>query len=160
VWTSSGSKYFDYGGAPEENQRPAALFLPDATVEEWALIGSYCERRRFRAGEVIFDAGEHDRSLIIVLDGSLDTVASRKSRQRRLSPAPAGSVVGEIGFLDGGPRSAAAIAASDGELLRMTFESFETLSAINPRLGQAMLLDLGRILAARLRTLTDVVMAR
>jgi CRP-like cAMP-binding protein len=136
------------------------VFLGDASAEEWGLIGSYSERRRFHAGDVIVKVGESDRALIIVLEGALETVAERRGKQRRLSPAPAGSVVGEVGFLDGRPRSASVIASSDGELLRMSFASFETLAAVNPRLGHRILLNLGQILAERLRALTDVVMAR
>jgi CRP/FNR family cyclic AMP-dependent transcriptional regulator len=108
----------------------------------------------------VVGVGELDRSLLIVLEGDLETIAERRGRQRRLSPAPAGSVVGELGFLDGRPRSATVVAVTDGELLRMSAASFETLAAANPRLGRMILFDLARILAFRLRALTDALMAR
>ncbi|MCU1389274.1 MAG: hypothetical protein JWL72_2612 [Ilumatobacteraceae bacterium] len=155
----SGAGFFDYGtdDAPEVR---APSFLGDATVEDWAVLVSHCERRRFHQGEVVVRFGDVDRSLLIVLEGELETVAERRGRTRRLSPAPAGSVVGELGFLDGRPRSASVIAASDGELLRLSVASFETLAAMNPRLGRSMLFDLGKILAGRLRALTEIVMSR
>ena len=36
-------------------------------------------------------------------------------------------------------------------MLRLSFEGFEALAARNPSLGRDILLDLGRILSARLR---------
>ncbi|MCU1400373.1 MAG: hypothetical protein JWN62_3482 [Acidimicrobiales bacterium] len=155
----SGAGFFDYGtdDAPEVR---APMFLGDASVEDWALLVDHCERRRFHRGEVVVHFGEVDRSLFIVIEGELETVAERRGRTRRLSPAPAGSVVGELGFLDGRPRSASVVAATDGELLRLSISSFESLAAMNPRLGRSLLFDLGRILAGRLRSLTEIVMSR
>ncbi len=40
---------------------------------------------------------------------------------------------------------------SEGEMLRLSFDGFEALAARDPALGRDILLDLGRILAARLR---------
>jgi len=154
----SGNGFFDYG--TEADGAPPPTFLADASIEDWAAVIDHCERRRFHRGEVVIRFGDVDPSLLIVLDGDLETVAERRGRQRRLSPAPAGSVVGELGFLDGKPRSASVIAVTDGELLRMSASAFDSLAAVNPRLGRMMLFDLARILAGRLRALTEVVMAR
>lgn len=154
-----GSRFFDYGTDSDESA-PVPLFLTDASVEDWALVVGHCERRRFRAGEVVVRFGDVDRSLLIVVEGNLEAVAERRGRRRMLSPAPAGSVVGELGFLDGRPRSATVVATTDGELLRMSMTSFETLAAANPRLGRMVLFDLSRILAGRLRALTEAVMSR
>ena len=62
---------------------------------------------------------------------------------------------GELAFLDGLPRSATVRAVEDGEALRLSFEAFETLAARHAELGRAILLDLGRIAALRLRRLTE-----
>ena len=154
-----GTGFFDYGTDPVG--APATLtFLAEASVEDWAVVIDHCERRRFHRGDFVIRSGDVDRSLLIVIEGDLETVAERRGRTRRLSPAPAGSVVGEVGFLDGQARSASVIAITDGELLRMSVVSFESLAAVNPRLGRMMLFDLARILAGRLRALTEVVMAR
>lgn len=154
----SSKGFFDYGTETAAAAPP--VFLADASVEDWACVIEHCERRRFRRGEVVIRFGDVDRSLLIVVEGDLETVAERRGRTRRLSPAPAGSVVGELGFLDGKPRSASVIAVTDGELLRMSVASFESLAAVNPRLGRMMLFDLARILATRLRALTEAVMER
>jgi CRP-like cAMP-binding protein len=62
-----------------------------------------------------------------------------------------GTVIGEVAFFDGRPRSAGVRAVTECELFRLSFEAFEVLAAREPALGRAVLLDLGRILAARLR---------
>jgi CRP/FNR family transcriptional regulator, cyclic AMP receptor protein len=104
---------------------------------------------RFRAGEDVVRAGDVDRALYVVLRGRLEAVL----------PAPnaidEGSVFGELAFLDGLPRSATVRALEDGEALRLSFDAFETLAARHPELGRAILLDLGRIAALRLRRLTE-----
>jgi CRP-like cAMP-binding protein len=60
-------------------------------------------------------------------------------------------LLGEIAFFDGGPRSATVRATTDGELLRLGIDDFERLSARHPELARALLLDLGRVLARRIR---------
>ena len=64
-----GSQFFDYG-VDAEDATPIPLFLTDATVEDWALVVDHCERRRFRAGEVVVHLGDVDRSLMIVVEGN------------------------------------------------------------------------------------------
>jgi hypothetical protein len=51
------------------------------------------------------------------------------------------------------------VAATAGELRRLSLDGFEALSARHPELGRAILFDLGRIVATRLRWLTDYVAA-
>ena len=99
-WDAMGSQFFDYG-TDVDDAAPIPLFLTDATVEDWALVVDHCERRRFRAGEIVVRFGDVDRSLMIVMEGNLEAVAERRGRRHTLSPAPSGSVVGELGFLDG-----------------------------------------------------------
>jgi CRP-like cAMP-binding protein len=68
-----------------------------------------------------------------------------------------GTVVGEQTFLDGRPRSATIRALTDGALVRLSRESFDVLSAREPELARAILLDLGRILSLRLRRTTGAL---
>jgi CRP-like cAMP-binding protein len=67
------------------------------------------------------------------------------------------TVLGELCFVAGGPRSTNITALTEGEMRRLSYESFEVLAAREPELGRAILLDLARILAQRLRTATDFI---
>ncbi len=48
-------------------------------------------------------------------------------------------------------------ATTEAEVLRLGYEQFLALSARRPELGRAVLVDLGRILAARLHSAGDDV---
>ena len=54
-----------------------------------------------------------------------------------------GTVIGEVAFFDGQPRSADIVACGDVELLVLSYETFERLADADPALAQLLLLDLG-----------------
>jgi CRP/FNR family cyclic AMP-dependent transcriptional regulator len=96
--------------------------------------------------------GEVDRALYVVVAGELEVLLPVRGRQvHRLATIETGSVFGEQAFLDGLPRSATIRATSDGELLRLSLESFEVLAAREPELARSILFELGRIVSIRLR---------
>lgn len=144
--------FFDY-----PNEAPAAagndgLLLADASEEEWATLLGHTRIRRFRPGEAVVAAGAADQSLYLVLEGQLEVLAERGRRgYRRLAAVGTGSVIGELAFFDGGTRSALVRAASPALLAEMSRPAFERLAAASPDLARRLLLDLGRILAQRLR---------
>lgn len=135
-------------------------FLADCSDEDWRRIGQYCVQRRFEAGEEIVRQGEVDRSLVIVLSGSLDLTVTGGRALQSLEIIEAPSVVGEVSFFDAGPRSATLRARTSGELLRLSFDDFEALSAASPSIGRMILLDAGRIVALRLRRTTRLLLER
>lgn len=152
------SSFFPYP-VPSGDERPDELvFLPERSPAQWDRLIEFVERRGFRAGEEVIKRGDVDRALYIVLDGTLEArVTERRGGKGPAVAVPAGSVIGEIGFFDGKARSATVTAATDGEMLRLSFESFQALAASDPDLAQAMLLDLGRILAIRLRQTDEFI---
>lgn len=66
-----------------------------------------------------------------------------------------GVVFGEIGLLQGRPRSADAIAEDDALVLELPREQYEKLAVEHPALLGKLLLNLGLLLASRVRALTD-----
>jgi CRP-like cAMP-binding protein len=142
------SSFFDYPTLPQA-ETPAGgsgSLLPDRTEAEWETLLAYVQTRRFRRGDVVAAAGEHDRALYLLTDGRLEVPAGRPAA---VIPAPA--VVGEAAFFDGRPRAATLRALTDGEVLRLGYDSFEALAAREPVLARDFLVDLGRILSDRLR---------
>jgi CRP/FNR family transcriptional regulator, cyclic AMP receptor protein len=85
----------------------------------------------------------------VLSDGRLEAIVP--GRASRVIEAPA--TVGELAFLDGRPRAAGLRALTHGEAQRLSYEAFEALSAREPLLARDLLLDLGRIVATRLRAL-------
>jgi CRP-like cAMP-binding protein len=141
------SAFFDYptlGGAREPAPDPG--FLPRASMEEWDAVLGATETLRFHPGDVVLRAGARDRAFYILLDGRLEV-------QGTGGEALAPTVVGVAAFLDDAPRAVTLLARTDGDVARMSWDAYEALAARDPRLGRAILVDLGRGLAARLRGL-------
>ena len=144
------SSYFDYPTGDE----PAGdlTFLADRGEADWGVVLSHTETRRFSAGDTVIRAGDEDRALYLLTEGSLSVASGAAFRT-----IDAPSVVGEVAFLDGGRRSLTLVATTDGELRRLGLDAFEALAGRHPELARAMLFDLGRIVSLRLRFLTDLI---
>src|SRR5439155_23684881 len=125
---------------------------------DWARLVDHSEVLLFRAGELVIRAGEEERALHIIVEGTLEILLhDERGAEHRYGGIDPRSVTGEIAFLDGRPRAATIRALTDGDLLRLSFESYEALDDRYPELVQAMPGDLGRILAARLRQANEVI---
>src|SRR3954452_4741780 len=138
----NNSGFFEYPTDQEPPEHGLPGFLGDRGEDDWGMLLDHAETLVFRAGDVVLRAGEHDRALYLLVDGWLR--------------APSGVIhpittLGEAAFLDGTPRTVSIEAMSDGEMLRLSYDRFEALAARHPALGRDILLDLGRILSARLR---------
>lgn len=148
--------FFDYPGGETGEYSEELRFLAGSSDEDWAVIRKHSETRRFLPGEAVINAGESDRALYIVVDGTLQVVRASGRRGRATEVVRTihpGSVIGEMAFLDGAPRSAMVQAVTEAHLMRLSFDAFEIMAAKEPALARSMLLDLGRILAGRIRTL-------
>ncbi|NHC45591.1 Crp/Fnr family transcriptional regulator [Motilibacter aurantiacus] len=132
---------------------PGGTLLADASEEEWAAVFTHAHLLRYAPGEVIADVGEDDESVYVVVQGDVEVLVPAEGTQglTLVDELEAGNVFGEVSFLDGEPRSAQVRAASDVVLAGLDHEGFDRLSAAHPALAIRLLLDLGRILAGRLR---------
>jgi CRP/FNR family cyclic AMP-dependent transcriptional regulator len=129
------------------------LFMPDATATDWAIVFAHAQPYDFEPGDEIVRAGDTERALYLLVDGRIGVRVP--GAEGRLKEIEAPSLVGEVSFVDGGPRSATLEALSSGTIVRLDFEAFERMSLEEPILAYRMLLDLARVLAARLRMLTE-----
>ena len=142
--------------AEEAHEESAELlFLPEASASDWATIFTYAQVREVSAGLALVQAGEDDRALYLLIDGTLGVRMPREESAFKTIDAP--SVVGELAFFDGAPRSATLDALTDVQVVRIDMACFSELSESEPELAQAMLMDLARILALRLRMASDVI---
>jgi CRP-like cAMP-binding protein len=62
-----------------------------------------------------------------------------------------GSIVGELSFFDGKPRSAEVSAAQDSELYRLDFQAYRRFVDAHPRMACDFVFAIGRLVALRLR---------
>ena len=131
------------------------LFLPEATAMDWATIFSHAEVRQISAGLALVQAGELDRALYLLTEGTVGVRLPRDEGAFKTIDAP--SVLGELAFFDGRPRSATLDAVTDVEVVRLDTAAFDSLLEHEPQLAHAMLRDLARILALRLRMASEVI---
>lgn len=140
---------------PLEERPDEVLFLPDATASDWARILGHSELWRAEPGDVLVRAGEVDAALWLLAEGAVLVMDGEEVVKTIEAP----SVLGEIAFLDGGPRSAGLVAATDTEIARFDRDSFEALAAEDEALARRVALDLGRIAALRLRAVEEAARA-
>jgi cGMP-dependent protein kinase 2 len=87
-----------------------------------------------KAGEAIIAEGEQGRDVFVVNQGSMVVEKSIGGRPVFLSYLPAGSYVGEMALIDGGPRTATVRAAIKSEVIRLDGDSFARLLERKPEL--------------------------
>jgi NTE family protein len=140
--------FFIYPTTASEPDAATAGFLGDAGEMEWNILLSYVQTRHLRAGETIFTEGDVDRALYVLAIGQLEQSSSQVPTISVDAPA----LINEVAFLDGGRCATTVRAITEGELLRLSYDAFESLAAREPVLGRRILLDLGASVARRLRS--------
>lgn len=132
-----------------------ALVIVQWGAGEWATLFSYGTMLTLSSGSTLIQQQEPYRTLYFLISGRLEAAASYG--EQTLAPLRVvypGSVVGEVAFLDGAPRSARVWAVEDCELLQLNFEDYARFAAENMKLANDLLFGLGGLVAMRLRHLT------
>ena len=111
--------------------------------------------RPLATGEVLIHEGKASDRAYFLRDGELVISLGIGGAQAELGRAVAGVIVGEVAFLDGKPATASVTSAAPGHAYELTRDVFTRLQAAHPRLAAAVLRDLCRTLAARLRRASD-----
>lgn len=142
------SQFFDYAGTSAADGAPPGVVLAGCSDREWDVLQRHCTREVVRRGQALVQRGAVDRSLYVLLSGTLAAQVPGLASAPQIHP---GEIVGEVAFFDGRPRSATVVASTDAEVLHLTFDAYEKLAAREPALVRRLLMDLGRALAARLR---------
>ena len=99
-------------------------------------------------GEIIVQAGDRGNSMYLMLEGRARVVG----KSRVLRP---GDFFGEMALIDGGPRSATIIAASQVRVMMVQRRAFLKVLEQNPQIGLAIM----ETLAQRVRRLERAVSA-
>ena len=129
------------------------MLLPNWRDQEWKQLFRFTSIRSVVAGDALIRHGESGRTLYLVLHGDLEVIVHSGDgiSMGRVALVGAGSVLGELAFFDGGPRSAGAWAVKDCEIAAMAPDQYIAFEQSSPNLAREFLFALGRILAIRLR---------
>ena len=123
-----------------------------ATPADLEAVAALAVERRYGDGETLFSRGDPGEGMLVVLSGRVRlSIVSNEGRELILREAEQGDVIGEIAVLDGGKRSADAVAVGPVVAGFVGMPAFSRLLEERPALG----LPIMRVLCARLRDTTD-----
>ena len=130
-----------------EALRASLIFPLLGPAESERFVGS-AKARSWRAGETIFPMGAAGESMMLVQSGEVRiSHPAANGRAIVLSELKPGAIFGEIALLDGGPRTADAVAATNCTLLVFSRQALVELLKNNWPLTEALL----KLVCARLR---------
>jgi CRP-like cAMP-binding protein len=130
---------------------PLFAAMPPAEQER---ILDLASERFVRRGQIIFQRGDTESSMMAVLQGSVRiSTGSADGKEVILNTIRPGEVFGEIALLDGNPRSADATAGEDSTLLVIERRQFLPFLLANDDLALRML----AVLCQRLRQTSDAL---
>ena len=151
------SAFFDYPDSETHVQWDDYAFLPQWNTHDWEKLLQHTQTQVYKQGDTVIRAGETERALYLVSYGTLEVLVPVRGQWRQIYTIWEGSVIGEQTFLDGKPRSATIVAATDSQVFFLSLTAFEVFAAKEPALVRSFLFDLGRILSIRLRQTTALI---
>jgi CRP/FNR family transcriptional regulator, cyclic AMP receptor protein len=135
------------------------LTMPSALAElspqDAEFVIGHTLLRRFAAGTTVIAQGERDRTgfMFLVLDGdvTVETVVVARANAIVMAVMGPGSLLGEMGLLDGAPRAASCVALTDVTAAVLTRSALAQLIEADPTFGAKLMIAISQRLAERLR---------
>src|SRR5215467_1939884 len=117
--------------------------------EERAALAQLMDCREFKQGETIFEFGDPGTDVYIVRSGRVETYVENPDGEKVvLGENEHGDVIGELSFLDGGSRTATAVAVEDTQMLACHRERLLEFIDKHPHAALDLLTVVGRRLRA------------
>ena len=130
---------------------PLLAIVPEADL---AWLAERARPRQYRAGTIIFHRDDPGSTLHVIATGLVKLVlASPEGREVTVGILGPGDFFGEMALLDGGPRSASAVALEAVETLTLDRAPFVAILERQPQVATALL----GILGDRLRRTDELI---
>lgn len=144
---------------PPQERAARQLITPGALVQlslaDAREVVAYMSPRRIAAGATIFRAGDatDGDNMLLVIDGdvTVENHASPISEGLVVKVMGPGSLIGEMSLIDGSPRSATCVAATDVAAGQLTKEALARLMNEQPGVAARLLLAISKRLSDHLR---------
>lgn len=104
---------------------------------------------RIPAGQALFNEGDEGQRMFVLITGTADVIVNN----RVVETLQHGNIVGEMGLVSPGPRSATVVATSDCEFVAIDEKRFHYLVQQTPYFATQVM----RVLAERLRAADRLV---
>ena len=133
----------------------AIPWLMDMQYRELRDLAYYIDGYQLREGSVLFQEGDQDPYLVIIVNGSIDIIKQDSNQMPQLvATLREGKVFGEMSLLDGEPRSATAIAKDEVTIFVLTQERYESLQKMEPAVALRITLKMAKAISQKLRQTT------
>ena len=127
------------------------------TVAERREVAEHCHCHNYSAGDQILSSSDESHNVFFIVNGRVQAIIYANSGQQvTLQDLDAGEMFGEMSAIDGEPRCASIIAATDALVIAMTAEDFNVILWRYPAVGNATL----RRLIGMVRHLSEQVFER
>lgn len=137
---------------PEARKGELVSYLDE---QELARLLAVTEVAEAGAGDFLLHKGSPSRSLLLVEDGEIEIIDESMGDTVVLGRVGPGGVVGEVGFLDGHPRTHHVRAGTACRVRRLTREGLIALAEADPRLLAKVSIALAGLVARRFRNALD-----
>jgi len=134
---------------PEARGGDLVAYLDDA---EHARLMDATELAEAGAGDFLLHKGSPSRSVLLVEQGEIEIIDESMGETVVLGRVGPGGVVGEVGFLDGRPRTHHVRAGTACRVRRLTRDALVLLARSDPALFAKVSLALAELMARRFRS--------
>ena len=131
---------------------PWVMDLPYKQIKDLAY---YLEGYQLRQGNILFNEGDSESYLVIIVSGSIDIIKLDSAQNPQLvTILKDGKVFGEMSLLDGDPRSAQAVAREDSVIYVLTKEKYTDMKSMEPEVALNITLKMAKFISQKLRQTT------
>ena len=116
-------------------------------------VANICVLKEFKDGDTIFSKDDMSLELYILQSGRCDVKipTARVEETYTLYLLNTGDIFGEVGFVDGSPRSATVKCHKEAKVVILPREAFAILCSENTHIGHIVMKNIAVILARKLR---------
>ena len=126
---------------------PLFTGLSHSQAKKVVLLGSM---PLFKKGEHILRQGEKGREMYVLVTGSAEVSLDTPQGSKKLAQFTPGEILGEMGMVGEGVRSANVLALEDSYLLSIDEKSLNRIARRFPRIATRLFFNMSRILSQRL----------
>jgi CRP-like cAMP-binding protein len=123
---------------------------------ELGMVSELAQTQTYNGGDTIFIKGEPAKAMFLIKHGSVKIQQTTKSGDNLVvATLGTGSHFGEMGFVDGDPRSATAAAGEPTEVITIPYDRLRTLLEKNQAIALKFYKELAHFMCGRLRATTN-----
>ena len=145
------------GRAAEMLSAPSALL--QLNPREARAVVAYMQPRKIPQGTTFIKEGdtEHTDFMLLLLDGevTIETIVVSRTEPITVTVLGPGSLIGEMGLLDGEPRSASCTAITNLRCAILTRDALNKLLNDQPRIAAKLMMAISLRIAERMRESQD-----